>query len=61
MVCPRTSDLKSEDPLVEVLYDRAYYNFLEEVDAVDNGISDRDGASRYAGFCVLKIANFAKR
>ena len=42
-LCPGTED----DPAVtEVLFDRVYTNFVEEVDAVDNGISDRDGAPR---------------
>jgi len=30
------------------LFDCVYNNFIEEVDAVDNGINDRDGAARYS-------------
>jgi len=30
------------------LFDCVYTNFIEEVDAVDNGINDRDGAARYS-------------
>ncbi|CAL9703819.1 unnamed protein product [Knipowitschia caucasica] len=33
---------------LEVLYDKLYENFVEEVDAVDNGISQCDGDARYA-------------
>ena len=32
---------------LEELYDYVYAQFLEEIDAVDNGISDRDGQPRY--------------
>ena len=42
-LCSGTED----DPVMtEVLFDRVYTNFVEEVDAVDNGISDRDGTPR---------------
>ena len=34
------------------LFDCVYTNFVEEVDAVDNGINDRDGAARYLGISV---------
>ncbi|XP_053508706.1 UPF0160 protein MYG1, mitochondrial [Ictalurus furcatus] len=32
---------------LEILYDKMYENFVEEVDAVDNGISQYDGEARY--------------
>lgn len=37
-----------EDSLVGTLYDKMYENFVEEVDAVDNGISQWEGEPRYA-------------
>ena len=37
----------SEEDLLEELFDRVYANFVEEVDAVDNGISAFDGTPRY--------------
>ncbi|KAM3621896.1 uncharacterized protein V6R79_017560 [Siganus canaliculatus] len=40
--------LKEGDRLLEVLYDKLYENFVEEVDAVDNGISQCDGEARYS-------------
>ncbi len=43
---PPPPGLKSEDQLIEELYNSSYSSFVEEVDAVDNGISDRDGAPR---------------
>uniref|UniRef100_A0A3P9MHX6 Chromosome 12 open reading frame 10 n=1 Tax=Oryzias latipes TaxID=8090 RepID=A0A3P9MHX6_ORYLA len=39
--------LKEDDRLVEVLYNKLYENFVEEVDAIDNGISQYDGKARY--------------
>ena len=38
---------------MDELYDRVYTNFVEEIDAVDNGINDRDGAPRCVCVCVL--------
>ncbi|XP_005869246.1 PREDICTED: UPF0160 protein MYG1, mitochondrial isoform X3 [Myotis brandtii] len=37
-----------EDSMVGTLYDKMYENFVEEVDAVDNGISQWEGEPRYA-------------
>uniref|UniRef100_A0A3Q3LYS5 Myg1 exonuclease n=1 Tax=Mastacembelus armatus TaxID=205130 RepID=A0A3Q3LYS5_9TELE len=41
------TQLKEDDRQLEVLYDKLYENFVEEVDAVDNGISQYDGEARY--------------
>ena len=35
-----------DSAVTDVLYDRIYSNFVEEVDGVDNGIADRDGTPR---------------
>ncbi|KAH0629076.1 hypothetical protein JD844_010879 [Phrynosoma platyrhinos] len=40
--------LKDEDPVVRVLYDKLYENFVEEIDAIDNGISQWEGEPSYA-------------
>ncbi|XP_077430517.1 MYG1 exonuclease isoform X2 [Vanacampus margaritifer] len=40
--------LKEDDKQLEILYDKLYENFVEEVDAVDNGISQCEGEARYA-------------
>ncbi|XP_020640170.3 MYG1 exonuclease [Pogona vitticeps] len=40
--------LKEEDPVVHVLYDKLYENFVEEIDAIDNGIPQWDEVPRYA-------------
>ncbi|XP_005986186.1 UPF0160 protein MYG1, mitochondrial isoform X1 [Latimeria chalumnae] len=40
--------LKEEDPQISVLYDKLYENFVEEIDAIDNGISQWEGEPRYA-------------
>ncbi|KAM4613512.1 MYG1 exonuclease [Polymixia lowei] len=42
------TQLKEDNRQLEVLFDKLYENFVEEVDAVDNGISQCDGEARYA-------------
>lgn len=42
------TQLKEGDRQLEVLFDKLYENFVEEVDAVDNGISQYDGEARYS-------------
>lgn len=37
---------QSDDGLTDELFECVYTNFVEEVDAVDNGISDKDGPAR---------------
>ncbi|XP_030324100.1 UPF0160 protein MYG1, mitochondrial [Calypte anna] len=37
-----------DGPVVTMLYDKLYENFLEEIDAVDNGIAQGEGRPRYA-------------
>lgn len=41
------TQLKEDDKQLEALYDKVYENFVEAVDAVDNGISQYDGEARY--------------
>ncbi|XP_067359628.1 UPF0160 protein MYG1, mitochondrial isoform X2 [Channa argus] len=43
------TQLKEDDRQLEVLYDKLYENFVEEVDAIDNGISQYEGEAR---FCI---------
>uniref|UniRef100_A0A1A8I2S7 Chromosome 12 open reading frame 10 n=1 Tax=Nothobranchius kuhntae TaxID=321403 RepID=A0A1A8I2S7_NOTKU len=42
------TQLKEDDRQLEALYDKLYENFVEEVDAVDNGVSQYEGEARYA-------------
>ncbi|KAL4655719.1 UPF0160 protein MYG1, mitochondrial [Arapaima gigas] len=42
------TQLGRDDQQLEVLFDKLYENFVEEVDAVDNGILQYDGEARYA-------------
>lgn len=42
------TQLKEGDRQLEVLFDKMYENFVEEVDAVDNGISQCEGEARYS-------------
>jgi len=49
-----------DDALVERLYDKVYEKFVEEVDAVDNGIATHDGEPRYQVTTTLssRVGNF---
>ena len=42
-----TIGMNYDNNIIEELYDAVYANFVEEIDAVDNGIADRDGRARY--------------
>ncbi|XP_068172503.1 MYG1 exonuclease [Antennarius striatus] len=42
------TQLEESDKLLDVLFGKLYENFVEEVDAVDNGISQCDGEARYS-------------
>jgi len=39
--------VKIEESVVEKVFDKVYENFVEEIDAIDNGISTHDGEGRY--------------
>ena len=36
-----------ESSLSDIIYDKVYENFIEEIDAIDNGISQTDEIGRY--------------
>ena len=38
-----------DEALVQRIYDKVYEKFMEEIDAVDNGIATHDGTPRYHG------------
>ena len=42
------SETNKTDPKVSVIFDKVYENFVEEVDAIDNGINVAEGKQRYA-------------
>ena len=42
------SDKDTSDPKVSVIFDKVYENFIEEVDAIDNGINVSETQQRYA-------------
>ena len=39
-------ELPPSDPVTELIYDKVYENFVEEVDAIDNGINATDEEPR---------------
>uniref|UniRef100_A0A1E1X978 Putative secreted protein n=1 Tax=Amblyomma aureolatum TaxID=187763 RepID=A0A1E1X978_9ACAR len=46
-VIAETLGWKVTDPNLEKIYDKVYENFMEEIDAIDNGVSAYDGEPRY--------------
>ncbi|XP_076471968.1 MYG1 exonuclease-like isoform X2 [Babylonia areolata] len=40
-------ELPSSDPVTDLVYNKVYENFVEEVDAIDNGINATDEEPRY--------------
>jgi len=40
--------VESKDQVVEKVFDKVYEGFVEEIDAIDNGISTHDGVPRYS-------------
>ena len=38
---------KPDKDLIEKVFDKVYANFVEEIDAIDNGIDTHDGEPRY--------------
>merc|ERR1712051_750225 len=38
----------SSDKVTEKVFDKVYENFIQEIDAIDNGISTHDGEGRYS-------------
>ncbi|KAM9859876.1 MYG1 exonuclease [Aulostomus maculatus] len=57
------TQLKQDDKQLEVLYDKLYESFVEEVDAVDNGISQYEGEARYSVSTTLsaRVGHFNPR
>ncbi|XP_067884605.1 UPF0160 protein MYG1, mitochondrial [Heterodontus francisci] len=46
-ILARVLKMDGTDPRLDVLHDKLYENFVEEIDAIDNGISQYEGESRY--------------
>ena len=47
----------SDSPLTKLIYNKIYEMFIEEIDAVDNGISQTEGKPRYANLGLFKLPN----
>ena len=39
-------ELAEKDPVTDLIFDKVYENFMEEVDAIDNGINQTDEEPR---------------
>ncbi|XP_072163114.1 MYG1 exonuclease-like isoform X1 [Diadema setosum] len=42
-----TLDLQPDDPNLPIIYDKVYENFMEEVDAIDNGVDQTEEKPKY--------------
>ncbi|KAK3101510.1 hypothetical protein FSP39_004104 [Pinctada imbricata] len=40
-------ELKEDDPVTGIIFDKVYENFVEEIDAIDNGVNQYDGEPKY--------------
>merc|ERR1719481_1073105 len=40
--------VEESDPVVEIVFDKVYESFIQEIDAIDNGISTHDDPGRYS-------------
>jgi len=45
---------KEDDDVTRNIYDKIYENFIQEIDAIDNGISQSDEEPRYRN-CLLFV------
>ena len=45
-ILSRMLELKKDDPITEIVFDKVYENFIEEIDGIDNGIDQYDGTPR---------------
>ena len=46
-------ELPVDDPVTDIVYDKVYENFVEEIDAIDNGINQYDGEPRWSAYVSL--------
>ena len=47
-----------DDLRVELIYSKVYENFVQEIDAIDNGVDQFDGEPRYSAYyvgCIFTI------
>lgn len=42
-------------PITRIIFNKVYENFIEEIDAIDNGISQYEGKPRSVSRVVLKM------
>lgn len=44
----------TDEKTIEIVFDKVYEHFIEEIDAIDNGINQYDGEERFVSFCPPK-------
>ena len=48
-------NLPTSDPITGVIYDKMYDNFMEEIDAIDNGVNMSDAEPRFVTANAFKV------
>ena len=51
-VLAEAAEIPIDDPSLSRLYEKVYEKFIEEIDAIDNGIDQYDGTPKYVSFLV---------
>lgn len=46
-------EVKKDDAVVDLIYAKVYENFVQEIDAIDNGVDQYDGEPRYFIYLYL--------
>ena len=52
-VLAEVTETTIDDPSLPRLYEKVYEKFIEEIDAIDNGIDQYDGIARYESVVFL--------
>ncbi|KAJ8299436.1 hypothetical protein KUTeg_023496 [Tegillarca granosa] len=47
-IVARILELPESDPITDIIYDKVYENFVQEIDAIDNGVNQHDEEPRVA-------------
>lgn len=49
-----------DDSMVDVIYAKVYENFVQEIDAIDNGVDQFEGEPRYKQTCLIFLHTKSK-
>ena len=52
-IIKKICELQEDDPVVDTIYEKVYENFVQEIDAIDNGVNQFSGEARYNISCIV--------